>query len=281
MLGIDFIKVCAFFGDYMDRIINVLKYFVLGMVQGVSEMLPISSSGHMKITETLFNIGNNDLSLEIFFHLASLAALLLFFGPTLKNLIVNNCLFVFKNKREYKGDFRYLIQLIVATIPAAIIGLILKDKIESFFSNVTYIGISLLVTSLFLFITSKCKEKNEKITYGKSFIIGLFQGLALIPGISRSGSTYMIAKKMGVSSDDTSQFIFLMLIPITLGSFILSLPDIMNTVSLNNIIPCIVGLISSFIFTYLSLSLFNKVIKNAQHFSVYCFLVGILTLIFL
>ena len=266
----------------MEKIITIIKYFILGMVQGISEMLPISSSGHMKILERVICIENEGLTLEIFFHLASLFSLLVFFAPLLRKLIVNNCLFVFKRKSEYKEDFEYFVKVVLASVPAAVVGVFLKDKIASVFSDLKYIGVSLLITSLFLYIAYHCREKYEKLTYKKSIVIGLFQALALIPGISRSGSTYMSAKKMGVSSDDTSQFIFLLLIPITIGSFILSIPDIVNVVSMENIIPCCVGFLSAFIFTYLSLSLFNKVMKDKSiYFSIYCFMVGILTLTFL
>jgi len=266
----------------MNRLLLILKYFVLGMIQGVSEMLPISSSGHMKIVEHLFGIGSNDLSLEILFHLSSLLALLLFFSPSLKKLVINNYLFVFKRKSEYRPDFEYFLKLVLATIPAGVLGILFKDKIESIFDDIRYVCISLLITSFILYITYKTEERNEPLTYKKSFIIGMFQGLALIPGISRSGSTYMSAKKMGVSLQETSQFIFLMLIPIAIGSFVLSLDDIMLLININTLIPCIVGFISAFIFTYISLSLFNRVMKNkVLYFSIYCFTIGISMLLFL
>ena len=123
----------------MDKIIVIVKYFVLGMVQGISEMLPISSSGHMKIVERVLDIENEGLALEIFFHLASLLSLLVFFAPLLRKLVVNNCLFVFGRKSEYRDDFSYFIKLVIASVPAAFVGVFLKDKIESVFSDLKFL----------------------------------------------------------------------------------------------------------------------------------------------
>lgn len=270
-------------GDKMGRLKVIVEYIVLGIVQGISEMLPISSSGHMKIVKELLNISNNDLSLEILFHLASLLSLCIFFAPTLKKLMVNNYLYIVKHKREYKGDFKYLLCLCIASIPAGIVGILLKDKIELLFSDVRYVGISLIVTSLILYITYKLPSKNKEITYKSSFVIGLFQGVGIIPGISRSGVTYLGAKGVGVENKKASEFIFLMLIPVTFGSFLFSFDNIVSIISVDTIIPCIVGFIVSFIFTYLSLSLFSKVMVNKRILVIsgYCFLLGVITILFL
>ena len=217
-----------FCGDEMERIKVIVEYIILGIVQGISEMLPISSSGHMKIVKEVLNISNNDLSLEILFHLASLLSLCIFFAPILKELVINNYLYIVRRKREYREDFRYLICLCIASIPAGIIGILLKDKIEVLFSNVRYVGISLMVTSLILYITYKLPSKKEEITYKRSFVIGVFQSIGIIPGISRSGITYLGSKSVGLENKKASEFIFLMLIPVTFGSFIFSFDNIVS-----------------------------------------------------
>ena len=156
----------------------------------------------------IFNVTievNNDLSLEILFHLASLLSLCIFFAPTLKELMVNNYLYIVKHKREYKGDFKYLLCLCIASVPAGIVGILLKDKIELLFSDVIYVGISLIVTSLILYITYKLPNKNKDLTYKRAFIIGLFQSVGIIPGISRSGVTYLGAKGVGIENKKASE----------------------------------------------------------------------------
>ena len=267
----------------MERIKVIVEYIILGIVQGISEMLPISSSGHMKIVKELLNISNNDLSLEILFHLASLLALMAFFSSRIKELVVNNYLFVVKRKGEYEADFKAFIHLVIASIPAGIVGILYKDKIEILFSDVRYVGMSLVVTSLILYAIYFIPFKNNRLNNKRALGIGLFQVLGIIPGISRSGSTYLGSKCMGMEKKKASEFVFLMLLPITLGSFIFSLSDITSLFIISNIIPSIVGFIFSFIFTYLSLSLFDKVMegKRVLYFSLYCFVLGVLVMFFL
>ena len=267
----------------MERIKIILEYALLGIVQGVSEMLPISSSGHLKIVKELLDISNNDLSLEILFHLASLLALLVFFAPKLKKLIVGNYLFIFKRKEEYRGDFRYFWMIVIASVPAGVLGLLLKDKIESLFLDVKYVGVSLLITSVILFLTYKLKERREELSYRRALEIGMFQGIGIIPGVSRSGVTYFGSKLVGIDSDDSSTFIFMMLIPVTLGSFVLSIDDIKGLLNISTLIPSLVGFFMAFIFTLLSLNLFVKVIKDKKilYFSLYCLVVGLLVIFFL
>ena len=267
----------------MKRLILILKYALLGIVQGISEMLPISSSGHMKIIKELFNISNDNLSLEILFHLASLLALCIFFSSKLKRLIVGNYNYLIRRKKEDKCEWEYFLKIIVASIPAGIIGLLFKDKIESIFSDVIYVGLSLLFTSLILYLTYKKEERSEEITYSKSFKIGLFQGLGIIPGISRSGITFYGAKCNGLNSEDSSSFIFLMLFPVTLGSFLLSLDEVNGLLNIETFIPSLVGFLLAFVFTLVSLNLFTNVMKDKKivYFSLYCFVVGSLTILFL
>lgn len=267
----------------MNRLKVIVEYIVLGIVQGISEMLPISSSGHMKIVKSLLNINNTDLSLEILFHLASLLALFVFFSSRLKELVVNNYLFVVKKKREYKVDFRTLIHLVIASVPAGIVGILLKDRVEILFSDIRYVGMSLVVTSLILYAIYFIPYKNKELDNKRALGIGLFQMIGIIPGISRSGVTYLGSKCMGMEKKKASEFVFLMLLPITLGSFIFSLSDIVSLFTISNIIPSIIGFIFSFVFTYLSLSLFDKVMegKRVLYFSLYCFVLGVLTMFFL
>ena len=267
----------------MNRLKVIVEYIILGIVQGVSEMLPISSSGHMKIVKEILNISNNDLSLEILFHLASLLSLFIFFGSTLKKLMVNNYLFVLERKSEYKGDFKLLLYLIIASIPAGIVGIFFKDKIELLFSDIKYVGISLVITSFILYVVYHIPYKDKQLNKSKAFGIGLFQMVGIIPGISRSGITYLGSKCMGIEKKKASEFVFLMLIPVTLGSFIFSIKDIVTLFDMVNVIPSLIGFIFAFIFTYLSLSLFTKVMesKGILYFSLYCFVLGVLTILFL
>lgn len=264
-----------------------LKYIILGIIQGLTEPLPISSSGHLVIFKNLFKLDSlNDLNFEIIVNFASFLAISFIYRKDIIKLIKDSFNYLKTKEYKYYHSFKYILLIILACIPAGILGLLFKNKIDLISSNVKYIGISLLITSLALFIVRKIdgKKHDNNITYKDSFIIGLFQGIALLPGISRSGATLTGGLLRNIKKEDAVKFSFMLYLPISIASFILGIKDFTTSNNFNNLyISYILGFIFSLFTTYFATKWFINIIKKKKliYFSIYCLVVGLLVLIFM
>lgn len=260
---------------------ELLKYILLGLVQGFTEPLPVSSSGHLVIAQDILGYNTDNINLEVILNFASLLAILFFYRKDLIKLVQNNYSFVFKKEKQYKKDFNYVLLLVVATIPAGLAGILLKDIIEDKLKNTLVVGIALLVTAFALFIVNKLGAKNTKkeITLVDSIIIGVAQAIALLPGISRSGSTLVGGLSRKIESNSVLKFSFLMYIPISLASMVLVIKDLdFNTI---DIMGYSIAFLITVIATYVSLKLLYKLVKssNLHYFSYYCVAAGIFAIL--
>lgn len=263
-------------------IILLLKYIILGMIQGFTEPLPISSSGHLVIFQELFNIGISDLNFEILVNAGSLIAIIIIFQKDILLLIKNSFLYLFKKHSEFKKDFLYVVMLLVAVIPAGIIGLLFENFISSNLKSLFTVGVSLLITAVALSFIGKQAVNNtvEEITFKDAIIIGLFQVVALVPGISRSGSTMFGGLFRKIKFEDTMRFSFLLYIPISLATIFLKLLDFSSN-SETFVIGYITAFILSIITTYFAVKWFFKIVRqgNLKYFSIYCTVVGSIVVI--
>lgn len=267
-----------------SRLEILIKYIIIALVQGVAEILPISSSGHMIIAQELLGIQTNDLSLEIFLHFGSLIAIFVFFRKKIWAIIRDFFLYLFKKKEEAKDNYKLAWYIVIATIPAAIAGLFLEDIIGKHLKALWVVGVFLLITSALLYLSTKAKREKElkDLTWKNALIIGLFQCLGLFPGISRSGSTLVGGASQKVKQTDAADFAFILALPIMLGSAVLSMNDISTALSNSDLlIPYLVGFIVTLITTYLTISLFFSFIKKKKMsiFSIYCLCVGLLIIV--
>jgi undecaprenyl-diphosphatase len=225
-----------------------LSFF--GILQGLTEFLPVSSSGHLLFFRQLFISYNQPLITDIVLHTGSLAAIIYFFKDTLK-----------------KNFSKLILPLAVSVIPASLVGLFFLDQVESLFSSPRFLYLSFSATTLLLLLFNQLKWKKtgiKNINPKKAFGVGLFQALAIIPGVSRSASTIFAGKLIGLSPNTTFSFAFIMAIPAILGSMVLSLTKL-NISSLNlqpNILLTI--FLSSFISSLLALKILQKILKNKR-----------------
>lgn len=269
---------------FLLNIIEFLKYLLLGLVQGVTEPLPISSSGHVIIFKELFKVTIADeLNFNIFVNFGSFIAIIIFYRAFLREIIVDSWKYVFKKDQSGKDGFLYVIFVIIATIPAVIAGYFLKDLIDERFSSLLSVGICLFITgSLLLFISSISKYANtDKISLKTSIMMGFAQVIGLLPGISRSGSTTTLAVANRVQLEKGLRFSFMMYIPISIGSLILGIFDLDTATTF---IPGYVGaFIMSLIGTYIAINLFFKLVKksNLKYFGFYCLSIASALLIYL
>lgn len=269
------------------NIIQILQYIFLGIIQGFTEPIPISSSGHLLILKNLFNIKMlNDINFEIIVNFGSFLAIFFLYRKEIFKIISDFFNYIKTKKDTYKENYNYAWLIVIGSIPAGIFGLLLKDKIDLISDNVKLVGIALLITScaLFLIKDEKGIKGKKEITFFDSIIIGLFQVIALFPGISRSGSTVVGALNRNLKREQAVNYSFMLYLPISVATMIIGVKDLINTPNLSNLIfPYAFGMIASMIVTYFSAKWFINIMKKGKlgYFSIYCLIVGILVIILL
>ncbi|MFD2749720.1 undecaprenyl-diphosphate phosphatase [Virgibacillus siamensis] len=270
----------------MTEIWLLIKYLFLGLVQGFTEPIPISSSGHLVILQKIFGIEIAGLSFEILVNFGSLLAVLIIYRKDIFRLIQNGLRYMTTKDSDAIGDFQFILYLVIATIPTGILGLLFEDYIEEELSTVTVVGFTLLITGIALWIIRNLRgRKNDsEITVKDAIIVGLAQSVALIPGISRSGATIVASMLVGMKIETALRFSFLLYIPVSLGITVLSVGDIVGNDNLSGLaIPLILAFAASILATYYSLRWFMNIMKrgNLKYFTFYCLIVGILVILFL
>jgi len=246
---------------------------MLGILQGLTEFLPVSSSGHLVLAEWLLNVKQSGVTFEIVVHLGSLIAILVYFRKTLFKLVRSLYDSKFAQYRKMIGF------LAVGTIPAAAAGLLLKDFFESTFDSPRLASLMLLVTGLILLSTRFAPKTKEPLNLKKSFLVGIGQAIAILPGISRSGSTISSALLLGIKSEEAAEFSFLLAIPAVGGAVLLEFD---NLLALD---PALIGQYScgavfSFIASLFAVYLVLTSIRRGkfEYFAYYCFAIGLLGL---
>ncbi|WP_245757846.1 undecaprenyl-diphosphate phosphatase [Alteribacillus iranensis] len=262
------------------------KYLVLGLVQGITEPIPISSSGHLIIFRELFGIEARGLSFEIFVNFASLLAVLLIYRKDIYRLMVNSFRFLTTREEAGKSDFQFIVYLIIATIPVGVIGVFFGDVIGEALSSTKTVGVTLLITAVAIWIIrNKRGQKHDgALTTKDAVIVGLAQAVAVTPGISRSGASIVGAMLVGMNQETALRFAFLLYIPVSLGTGVLEIPVILQDPGFRELMtPYIIAFIASFIATYFALKWLMNIMEkgNLKYFSYYCVIVGILVLLFL
>lgn len=264
----------------------LIKFLVLGAIQGFTEPIPISSSGHIVIFKKIFGVNIEGLSFEILVNFASLIAVLIIYRQDILRLAAGFLRYIFTRNKADKSNFRFVLFLALATIPTGVFGILLEDYISARLAGVTIVGVTLLITGVALWTIRNLRgRKNDGDLKAKdAIIIGLAQTIALIPGISRSGATIVAAMLLGMKQETALRFSFLLYIPVSLGVTILSAKDIVNDPNFSILaIPYAIAFAASLIASYFALRWFMNVMAkgNLKYFSYYCFIAGILVIIFL
>lgn len=262
----------------------LLKYLILGIIQGFTEPLPISSSGHLRIFKSIFNSEVlSDMNFEIIVNFGSLVAILILYRKEIANIIKDFFYYIKTKEEKYEVNYKYAWLIVIGTIPAALLGLFVKDFIEEHFTT-RLVGLMLIITSILLFMIKDIKGKKEKqdMTVLDALKIGLFQVVALLPGISRSGSTVVGGMKSNLTRETALNYSFMLYIPISVASMVLGISDLLSSGTLNELfIPYLVSMIAAGIITYYAAKLFIDIMKKGKliYFSIYCFIIGIVTFI--
>lgn len=256
---------------------NELQALLLGLIQGLTEFLPISSSGHLEIGHVLFGVkGESSLLFDVVLHGATVLSTLVIFRKDIYELFKG--LFQFK----WNDETRYVSKLIVSAIPVGIAGVLFEEQIESLFKgNLILVGSALLFTALLLGFANYARHGERKIKYLDAFIIGIAQMIAVIPGISRSGSTIATGMILGNSKNDLAKFSFLMvIIPILGANFLKLLSGDLTSQANVEAIPMVIGFIAAFVSGLLACSWMIKIVKRGKliYFAIYCALIGLIAI---
>lgn len=267
---------------------DLLKYILLGILQGFTEPLPISSSGHLVLAKNLLQTNMlTDVNFEIITNFGSFLAILFIFWKDIKRLVVAFFTYIFnKSKRkECYQDFKYSMLIIVGSIPVGIVGYLLKDKIDKASGNMILLGWAFIFTGILLFLVKNSKGKKEDydITYTDAIIIGLMQMVALLPGVSRSGTVLVGCLLCGLSRKATLKYTFMLYFPVSVASMGLGVKDMISSGTSSSLfLPYFLGCIAACIVTYYTYRWLSKLVEkgNLWKFSIYCLLLGIFVLVY-
>lgn len=270
---------------------NIIQAIILGIIQGLTEFLPVSSSGHLEIGKAILHVQlEEDLGFTVMVHLATVLSTITVFFQEIKEIFSG----VFKFK--WNTETKYASKLILSAIPVLIVGLFFEEQVESLFTreqniggavhshgNLIIVGGALLLTSLLLALTTLIKPgKERKIPFSDAFIMGVAQAFAVIPGLSRSGSTIATGLLLGNKREEVARFSFLMVLIPIIGASLLMIMDWIEVGHTGTaILPLIVGFISAYISGFLACKWMISIVKKGKliWFAAYCAIVGVISII--
>lgn len=260
---------------------EIIKSIILGIIQGLTEFLPVSSSGHLELAKYFLGTdftGNESLTMSVVLHIGTALSTVFVFRKEILSLFEG----VFK--KGWNEDKKLMIQIIISMIPAAIIGFFFEKDIEQLFSGkIFFVSSMLIVTGILLYISEYGLKKERDISHRDSLIIGIAQAVAILPGISRSGSTISTSVLLGIKKEKAAFFSFIMVLPLILGKMVKDLMDGSYVETTVSQVSLIFGFLAAFITGIIACKWMITLVKNSKlrYFAWYCIIVGITTIILL
>lgn len=273
----------------------LIEYILLGILQGITEPIPVSSSGHLLILQTILEKFSQSINIDFSIlatmtNFGSLIAIVVIYWNDITKLVKSFFAYLLtKNrKKDVKEDFSYCLKIIIATIPAGVAGIIATklNLLNTLEENVKFVGFMLLLTAIFLFLIKDFKgsKDKDKITFMDAFAIGICQMIAITPGLSRSGATIVGGMYRKLKRTTAFDFSFILYIPISVATSILGIKDLLATsISSSTWILYLIATILAGIFTYIFTKWFSKIVKEGKliYFSVYCVILGLIVILFI
>ncbi len=258
---------------------EIIKTVILSIVQGITEFFPVSSSGHLVLLEHFFKIREDKLILTVVLHGGTFFSVLFYYRKKVYKIIVDFFRMIFSYKQVSKEDKEYIYGIIIVTLITGITGFLLKDFFESLFKKPVYVSLALFFTGIILILTKFIKLKENRNTVFDSVFIGFAQTLAIIPGISRSGSTISTALYLGWDKEIAAEFSFIAFLPAMFGALILELP---HKAVAPNLTLLTIGFLVSFFVGVLSIKYLISIIKNRKFylFGIYCIIIALISFVY-
>jgi len=257
---------------------DIIDSIILGIIQGLTEFLPVSSSGHLELGKAI--LGDNSVPEE-----SLLFTVVLHFATALSTIVIfrKDILQIIKGlfKPSFNEDRQFVIKIIVSMLPAVIVGLFFEEQLEQLFgSNILLVGCMLLVTAALLFLADKAKNTNKKVGYKDALIIGLSQAIAMLPGISRSGATISTSVLLGNDKTKAARFSFLMVVPLIFGKMAKDILGGELSFESQNITALAIGFVAAFVSGLFACTWMIALVKKSKlsYFAIYCVIVGIIAI---
>lgn len=255
---------------------DIIDSLLLGVIQGLTEFLPVSSSGHLELGKAL--LGDTSLPKEsmiftVVLHFATALSTIVVFRKDLLEIIVD------LTKFEWNVNTQFVFKIAVSMLPAVLIGLLFESQLESLFSNnISLVGAMLIVTGLLLLLADRAQNTTKNVNFKNAFTVGLAQAIAMLPGISRSGATISTAVLLGIDKTKAARFSFLMVIPLIFGKIFKDLLSGELTYDSTQLTTLSIGFISAFLSGLVACTWMIKLVKNSKlkYFALYCGLIGVL-----
>lgn len=257
---------------------NYLEAIILGIIQGLTEFLPVSSSGHLELAKAIFgdeSLPRESLTFTVILHFATALSTIVVFRTEI--LIILKGLLQFK----WNEEFIFSLKIIISMIPAVIIGLLFEEELEAFFGGqILMVGFMLLITGLLLLFADRAKNTTKNVTFYSALIIGVSQAIAMLPGISRSGATISTSVLLGVDRTKAARFSFLMVIPLILGKVAKDIYSGQINFESANMGAYSMGFIAAFLAGLFACNWMISLVKNSKlyYFAIYCFIIGTLAI---
>jgi len=266
---------------------KTIFYLLLGLLQGITEPLPISSSGHLTLFKHIFNTGIlNDANFLIVSNFGSFIAILIIFWKDIVDLIKSFFTYILKKETRKKlyNKFKYCLLIVIGTIPVAITGFLFKDLVDNYDSP-KILGIAFLITAIALFLVRNLngKKKDDDLTYKDAIIIGLLQAVTIFPGISRSGTVLVGCLICGLNRETALKYTFMLYFPVSIASMALGVFDIIEAGNISSLLmPYTIGMIAAGIVTFFSYKWLSEWVKKGKlwKFSIYCLILVIFIFIY-
>ena len=262
---------------------SILAAILLGIIQGLTEFLPVSSSGHLEITTFILErfgsqgLPEENILMTVVLHAATALSTLFIFRDEVAQ--------IFKGLLQFKWneEFRFSLKIVISMIPAALVGVLFEEQIDALFGGrILLVGSMLIITVLLLFIADKAKNTTKSVNFSQSLIIGIAQAIAILPGISRSGATISTSVLLGIDREKAARFSFLMVVPLIFGKMAKDILSGEIATESASFIPLIVGFIAAFLTGLIACKWMISLVKKSQlkYFSYYCFSIGLIAILF-
>lgn len=259
---------------------DVIDAIILGIIQGLTEFLPVSSSGHLELGKAI--LGDNSVPEE-----SLLFTVVLHFATALSTIVVfrKDILDIIKGilKFQWNDDMQFLAKIVISMLPAVVVGLFFEAQLEALFGgNILLVGCMLIITALLLFLADKAKDTQKKVSFSNAFVIGISQAIAMLPGISRSGATISTSVLLGNDKTKAARFSFLMVVPLIFGKIAKDILSGDISTDSQNITALSVGFIAAFVAGLFACTWMIALVKKSKlsYFAIYCVIVGIIAIIF-
>ena len=257
---------------------EIINAIILGIIQGLTEFLPVSSSGHLELGKAILgdtSVGEESMLFTIVLHFATAISTLFVFRKDIVDIFKG--LFQFK----WNEETQFAAKIMLSTVPAVVIGLFFEEELEQLFGgNIAFVGFMLLFTAVLLWLADKAKRTDKTVSFGNSIVIGVAQAVAMLPGISRSGSTIATSVLLGNDKSKAARFSFLMVIPLIFGKIGKDFLDGGIITESNNNVALLAGFVAALVSGYFACKWMIALVKKSKltYFAIYCLVVGIIAI---